>query len=246
MNFKYPLKFSIVIPVYNEEYSVILLYFSLKNVMDKINQPYEIIFVDDYSVDDTLGALGKIGENLIIAGLNSHYGQSIALQAGFDLAQGEFIITMDGDLQDDPENIPKLLDKMTKEGYDIVCGWRYNRKDPLSKIFISKIAWALRRVITKEQIHDFGCTLRVFKKEILKGVYLSSGMHRFFALIMFKLGYKIGEIKIEHYPRRFGKSKYNIHNRVFECIRDFTRILLFGTHAMGHKVDYRFRKVIRK
>lgn len=223
------LKFSIVIPIYNEEETVVPLYLSLKRVMDRMEQSYEIIFVNDGSTDNSLGVLNSIDSkpaNLIIVNLNKHSGQSAALQAGFDIAEGELIITMDGDLQNDPEDIPKLLEKM-KEGFDVVCGWRYNRIDPFSKVFPSKIASTFLRIITRENIHDFGCTLRIFKKEILKNVYLSGGMHRFFVLIMFKLGYKIGEVKVKHYPRRFGCSKYNISNRLLQCLIDSMRILLF-------------------
>ncbi len=244
------LKFSLVIPVYNEKESVAILYMSLRRVMDRLRQAYEIIFVDDCSIDGTFEALSGIDlrpANLIVAGLSKHSGQSIAMQAGFDIAQGEWIITMDGDLQNDPEDIILLREKMIKGDYDIVCGWRYERKDPLNKLLVSKIACALRRAITKENIHDFGCSFRIFKRVVLNNVYFSTGMHRFFVLIMHKLRYKIGEIKVKHNPRRFGKSKYNLYNRLFECLIDFTRILLFDTRkALKRKAKYQIERIVKK
>jgi glycosyltransferase involved in cell wall biosynthesis len=220
--------------------------------MERMGQSYEIVFVNDGSTDSSLDILKSINfesahlVHLVIVNLNKHSGQSIAMQAGLDAAGGELIITMDGDLQNVPEDIPKLLDKLN-EGYDVVCGWRYNRKDPWDKVFISKIASVLRRILTKESIHDFGCTLRIFKKDVLKNVYLSAGMHRFFTLVMSKLGYKVAEVKVKHHPRRFGRSKYNIHNRLLECLIDSMRISLFDIRElMKRKSDYQIREVIRR
>lgn len=216
---------SVIIPVYNEEKSVKPLYASLKNVMSALGEPYEIIFVNDASDDKTreaLKALEADSPNSVIISLEEHKGQSAAMQAGFDAARGELIITLDGDLQNDPEDIPNLLEKM-KEGYDVVCGWRHERKDPLLKRISSGIAVFARRTFTKEKIHDVGCTLRAFKRDVLKNVYLSGSMHRFFTLIMLKSGYKIGEIKVRHHPRKFGKSKYNIRNRLFEGLAGLIR-----------------------
>lgn len=243
-------KFSVIISVYNEEQAVIPLCYSLKKVMGKLGQSYEIIFVNDGSRDRSLSVLKSINlspANLIIVDLDKHRGQSTALQAGFDISQGEFIITMDGDLQNDPEDIPRLMDKL-KDGYDVVCGWRYNRKDPWSKVATSNLASFFLRFMAKQNIHDFGCPLRILKKEVLKDVYLSKGMHRFFILLMFRLGYKIGEVEVNHYPRRFGESKYNIHNRLFECLFVFLRISLYDIHNLMkyHGPDYKIKEVIRK
>lgn len=241
-------KISVIVPVNNEEFSIKPLFLSLQQVMDKIGQPYEIIFVDDYSTDGSLEALKQIRltrKNLAIVSLSKKYGQSLALQAGLDIASGELIITMDGDLQNDPEDIPALLDKM-KEGFDVVCGWRYKRNDPWNKILVSRIVSICRRIITREKIHDFGCGLRVFRREAVKDVYLSAGMHRFFSLIMVKLGYKIGEVKVRHYFRRFGKSKYGLRNRLTECLIDFTRILSFGVpKVIGKKPEYKISRIFR-
>lgn len=220
------MKFSVVIPIYNEASSVAALHHSLKYVMENLKQPYQIIFVDDCSTDDSLKMLKRITDSkgsLTILSLNKRSGQSAAMQAGFDISRGKFIVTMDGDLQNDPKDIPKLWNKIN-EGFDIVCGWRYKREDPKNKVIISKIAGFLRRSITKEKVHDFGCTLRIFKREVLDKIYLFRGRHRFFTLMASKLGYRIGEIKVNHSQRKYGKSKYNISNRMGESLVDFVHI----------------------
>lgn len=219
---------SVIIPVYNEEKTVRPLYSCLKETMDKLDKPYEIIFVNDASYDKSFTELNQISvspANLVIINLARHLGQSAALQAGFNIAKGEIIITLDADLQVDPIDIPKLLEKID-EGYDLVCGYRYNRKDPKIKIYTSKLAVFLRRLITQEKIHDPGCSLKVFKKSILKDIYLGKDMHRFFTFLVKKADYKIIEVKISHYPRKFGKSHYNTWNRLFNSLFNFTRILL--------------------
>ncbi|MFA5147303.1 MAG: glycosyltransferase family 2 protein [Candidatus Omnitrophota bacterium] len=219
------IKFSVVIPIYDEEGSVEPLYLSLKSVMDRMKEPYEIIFVNDCSRDGSLQALKNIDAapaHLTIVSLRRHSGQSAALQAGFDAARGETIITIDGDLQNDPGDIPCLLDKI-KSGYDVVCGWRYDRKDPWHKIAASRIANLVCRIAAREKIHDTGCTLRVFKRSVLKDVRLSENMHRFFTLIMARRGYSIGEVKVSHSRRKSGKSKYGILNRL-GWVTDLIRI----------------------
>lgn len=242
------IKFSVVIPIYNEEKAIALLYPALKKVMDGMGQSYEVIFINDGSTDRSLEVLKTLDlrpANLVIVNLDKHRGQSATLQAGFDVAQGTLIITMDGDLQNDPIDIPALLNKM-KNGYDVVCGWRYDRKDPWTKLLSSRIANDLRRIVTKEKIHDVGCTLRVFKRECLKGIYLSGSMHRFFTLIMFRLGYNIGETKVKHHPRKFGRTKYNISNRLLKGLVDLVRILLFDIYTLiKRRPVYETREIIR-
>ncbi len=241
-------KISVIVPINNEESSIKTLFLSLREVMGNIGQPYEIIFVDDYSTDGSFEVLNKIHltcKNFTVVSLSRKYGQSLALQAGLDVACGELIVTIDGDLQNDPEDIPALLNKM-KDGFDVVCGWRYKRNDPWDKILAAVIVSACRRIITKEKIHDFGCGLRAFRRDVIKNVYLSPGMHRFFALIMLKLGYKIGEVKVSHHHRRYGKSKYNLGNRLIECLIDFMCILLFGVlKVVKEKPDYKISRILK-
>ena len=232
------LKFSIVIPVYNEEKNIPFLYDSIRKVMGNIMEGgYEIIFVNDGSQDETFGVLNTIASessDLIIVNLNKHRGQSIAMQAGFDIAKGGLIITMDGDLQNDPVDIPALFYKM-KEGYDIVCGWRYKRNDSGVRMFLSIVSSVIRRIIFRETIHDPGCTLRIFKKEVLRNVFMFNGAHRFFTLIMVKLGYKVGEIKVVHHRRKFGKSKYSIYHKFIHGIVVFIKFFMFDIHALLEK-----------
>ncbi len=220
--------YSVVIPVYNEEKTVRPLYFRIKETMDKLAKPYELIFVNDASYDKSFFELNQISvnpANLVIINLARHLGQSAALQAGFNIAKGEIIITLDADLQVDPIDIPKLLEKI-EGGYDLVCGYRYKRKDPKIKIYTSRLAVFFRRLITREEIHDPGCPLKAFKKSVLEDILLDKDMHRFFTLLVKKAGYKITEVKILHYPRKFGKSHYNTCNRLFNSLCIFLRILL--------------------
>jgi hypothetical protein len=134
-----------------------------------------------------------------------------------------------------------------QEGFDVVCGWRHTRNDPWLKTVSANIAGAVRKIIAREDIHDVGCAFRVFKKEAIKNVCLSKGLHRFLTLIMFKLGYKIGEVKIRHHPRNFGKSKYNIRNRLFEGMADLIDIAIFDVgRLMKRKPAYEIRKITCK
>ncbi len=241
-------KISIIVPIHNEKLSIKPLYLSLQQSMGAIGQSYEIIFVNDASTDGSVNELSSLclgtSRKLTIITLSRKYGQSLAIQAGLDIACGDLIVTIDGDLQNDPEDIPKLLNKMN-DGFDMVCGWRYKRKDPYNKVLVSKIVCFLRRFLTGERIHDFGCGLRVFRKDIVKDIYLSSGMHRLFTLLIFRRGYKIGEIKVKHYHRHFGKSKYNLHNRLYECLFGFIGILLVGfPKTIGEKPDYIISEII--
>jgi glycosyltransferase involved in cell wall biosynthesis len=240
--------YSIIIPIYNEAESLIVLIPALLQSLRALAGTGEIIIVNDGSEDNSLDVLKGEKEfqgNLIVIDLLSHYGKAIALQSGFDLAQGKIIITLDGDLQHDPHDISKLLDKL-QEGYDVVCGWRYPRRDPWLKIWSAKIASFLRKSITGEHIHDVGCAFRVFKRATIEHIYLRGGMHRFFTLIMIRLGYRVGEVQIPHYPRRFGKAKYNIHNRLFIGIREFLRFLIGDVRVLLNKrPEYAIREVRR-
>jgi len=203
-------KFSIVRPVYNEEDNVIPLYNELKDVLMEAREPYEVIFVDDGSTDRTFERLLKLHEvdgRVKIIRFRRNFGQSLALAAGFKHATGEIVISMDGDLQNDPRDIPRLVEKLN-EGYDVVCGWRWDRKDPLFKKWFSRIANWLRRKITGERIHDSGCTLRAYRRACLEGLELFGELHRYIPTLLFWKGYKIGELKVNHRRRVFGRTKY--------------------------------------
>lgn len=208
---------SIVIPVYNEQDTIKLLCHQLKNVLDTLEESSEIIVVDDGSSDNTCNILREIKEDikeLRVIRLRANMGQTAALSAGFDNAQGNIIITIDADLQNDPNDIPKLLEKM-KEGYDVVSGWRKKRKDPvLSRKIPSYIANKIISGFTGVYLHDYGCTLKAYRKEIIKDIELYGQMHRFIPALAKWVGGRIGEVSVSHHPRRFGRSKYGIGRTV--------------------------------
>lgn len=208
---------SIVIPVYNEENTIKLLCHQVKNVLDRLEESSEIIVIDDGSTDNTYNILKEIKEDikeLRIIRLRTNFGQTAALSAGFDNAQGEVIITIDADLQNDPNDIPKLLEKM-KEGYDVVSGWRKKRQDPwLTRKIPSYIANRIISWITGVNLHDYGCTLKAYRKEVIKDIELYGQMHRFIPALAKWVGGRIGEVGVTHHPRRYGKSKYGIGRTV--------------------------------
>ena len=218
---------SIIIPVYNEGGNIFPLFDRLKNELDNIKKSHEIIFVDDGSSDRTFLNIKKIktkNPGLKVIHFSQNHGLSSALTAGFKKASGEIIITMDGDLQNDPKDIKKLLKKLSK-GYDVVCGWRYKREDSLFiKKVPSKVFNFLLEFLFKLKIHDSSCTLRVYTKKSIKSLELLKGMHRFIPLILAKKGYKIGEVKVRHYLRKYGKAKYNSPKRFFKAINDLIKL----------------------
>ncbi|HIP98226.1 MAG TPA: glycosyltransferase [Aquifex aeolicus] len=208
---------SVVIPVYNEEENIKPLYEELREVLKSLPYEYEIIFVDDGSTDRSYEILKQLAledKKVKVIRFRKNYGQTAAMYAGFRYAQGDVIITMDGDLQNDPHDIPKLLEKI-KEGYDIVSGWRKNRKDSfITRILPSKIAnWIISKV-TGVHLHDYGCTLKAYRKEIAKNFRLYGDMHRFLPAVAKSFGAKITEIVVNHRPRIHGKSKYGIGRTV--------------------------------
>lgn len=204
---------SVVVPLFNEEETVRLLYKILKEELQRLGLTYEIIFVDDGSRDRTfeiLTGLQKEDTTLKVIKFRRNYGQTPAMTAGFDFSSGRVIITMDGDLQNDPKDIPKLLEKI-EEGYDIVSGWRKHRKDKaITRKIPSKIANWLIGVITGVKIHDYGCTLKAYRASIIKEMHLYSDMHRFIPALGILTGARITEVLVGHHPRMYGKSKYGI------------------------------------
>ena len=217
-------KISIVVPVYNEEENVPILYDRLKEVLEKIPYDYEIIFVDDGSTDRTREILEEIAskdKKVKVIEFARNFGQTPAMMAGMDYATGDVIVTMDGDLQNDPEDIPRLLEKI-EEGYDVVSGWRKNRQDAaISRKLPSKIANWLIGKMTGVKIHDYGCTLKAYRSDVIKKVRLYGELHRFIpalASTVTSVG-KIIEIPVKHHPRIYGKSKYGI-SRTFKVLAD--------------------------
>jgi len=198
---------SVVVPLYNEEGNVGALHQKIVEACEKIGRSYEIVFVDDGSKDKTAEEARGLSPLKFIQ-FRKNFGQTAAFDAGFKNAIGEIIITMDGDLQNDPNDIPLLLEKM-QEGYDIVSGWRWQRKDTLSKHLSSRAANLLRKVLIQDNIHDSGCSLKAYKKECFDNVDLFGEMHRFIPAILSLEGYKVGEVKVSHHARVHGVTKYN-------------------------------------
>jgi glycosyltransferase involved in cell wall biosynthesis len=216
-------KISVLIPVFNEERSVEALYNELLFVLKSTGYPYEIIFIDDGSTDQTLQRLKRLSPVTVLS-FGCNLGKSKALQAGFDYADAEIILTIDGDLQDDPKEIPRFVEELQK-GYDLVCGWKYKRQDPWNKRFFSKIANFVNRLITKTKIHDMNCCFKAYRKEVVKSLKLHGEMHRFIPTLAANEGFRVTEIKINHRPRLHGRSKYGF-SRLLKGLFDFLTVML--------------------
>lgn len=204
---KGPVEISIVIPVRNEKDNVRRLHGELRDALEPLKKSYEIIFVDDGSTDGTIEELQSIKDITVIR-FRKNFGQSAAMLAGFRHAKGDIVITMDGDGQNDPADILNLLDTLD-ERYDVVCGWRRERKDPFFKRTISRFANWLRLWLTEETIHDSGCSLRAYRRDALKDLEIYGEMHRYIPALLLWKGYRIGEVKVNHRERRKGRTKYN-------------------------------------
>ena len=216
---------SIVVPIYNESENITLLINEIFDVMGKHKLDFELIIVNDGSVDNTINVLETISleKELIVINLRKNYGQTAALAAGFDNSNGEIIVTLDGDLQNDPNDIPNLITKIN-EGYDLICGWRFERKDKLiNRRIPSKIANRLIGKVTGIFLHDYGCSLKAFKREIIKDIKLYGELHRFLPVLANIEGAKIREIKVNHRKRKYGYSKYGI-DRTFRVLMDLLTV----------------------
>ena len=203
---------SIVIPLYNEEKNIRLLYSILKKVLNKVGRSYEMIFIDDGSLDNSLNELMKlknIDRNIKIIEFQRNFGKAAGLNAGFKEAEGDIIITMDADLQDRPEEIPKLIAKIN-QGYDLVSGWKFKRYDSIGKKLPSKIMNLLARILSGANVHDFNCGLKAYKREVVKNINIYGELHRYIPALAHWKGYKIGEVKVAHKKRKYGKSKYGL------------------------------------
>ena len=224
---------SVVVPLYNEEDNVQLLYEEIKGVLDTMAEQAEIVFVDDGSRDRTLAKLEAIqagDDHVRVVSLRRNFGQSAAMTAGFDHAGGGVIITLDGDLQNDPHDIPQLVGKLN-EGYDVVTGWRYDRQDPfLSRKLPSQLANRLISRVTGVGLHDYGCTLKAFRREVIDNINLYGEMHRFIPAIASGMGISFTEVKVNHRARRFGTSKYGI-SRTIRVVLDLITVKFMLSYA---------------
>jgi len=219
--------YSVVAPFFNEEESVGPLYDSIKRVMESLMDEYEIIFVNDGSTDETKAILKDISQRdakVVVIDNKARCGQTASLKVGFQRARGEIVISMDGDMQNDPNDIPKLVAEL-KKGYDFVCGWRYMRKDPASKKMASWFGNLVQKTVFKSHLHDISCTLRVYTKDSIKVLPLKrEGAHRFIPYLLMIKGKKPSEVKVNHRPRPYGKTKYGF-SRSFKVAYDFLTLL---------------------
>lgn len=216
---------SIVIPVYNEEENIKILHEKIRESIDPLKMDYEIIFVDDGSTDNTLKILEEIQSkdpNILVLSLRRNFGQTAAFAAGFDFARGDVIVTMDGDLQNDPADIPKLLE-LIKDN-DLVSGWRKKRKDPFfSRRLPSIIANWLISNVTGVKLHDYGCSLKAYRRDVIKNLKLYGEMHRFIPAVASWYGVRVAEVETTHHPRVRGKSKYGI-SRTIKVVLDLITV----------------------
>lgn len=217
---------SVVIPLYNEELSLRELYDKLRQALRFTGGRYEIFFVDDGSTDSSARVLreirGRDGRVKIIR-FRRNYGKSAALSVGFQHAQGEYIITMDADLQDDPDEIPRLIQEM-KKGYDLVSGWKRKRFDPMTKTIPSRFFNFVTSVLTGIRIHDFNCGLKAYRKEVVKEIKVYGELHRFIPVLAHWQGFSVGELTVQHHPRKYGKTKFGI-GRFWKGFLDLLTVL---------------------
>jgi len=216
---------SIVIPIYNEDENIQILYEKLKEALDPLKKEYEIVFVDDGSTDRTLPILEEIqakDKRVVVLSLRRNFGQTAAFAAGFDFARGDVIVTMDGDLQNDPADIPKLLE-LIKDN-DLVSGWRKKRKDPFfTRRLPSIIANWLISNVTGVKLHDYGCSLKAYRRDVIKNLKLYGEMHRFIPAVASWYGVRVAEVEVFHYPRLRGRSKYGI-SRTIKVVLDLITV----------------------
>lgn len=227
---KKALDVSIIIPARNEEVSIPLLYSGIIDNISKITNKFEIIFVDDGSIDKTLDVLKNLqskDNKLKIISLRGGFGKSIALKTGFENSSGDIVITMDADLQDNPKDIKKLIDKLN-EGYDMVSGWKKIRHDPISKTFPSKVGNTLTRLLTGIKIHDLNCGFKAYRKCVLKHIKLYGELYKYIPVLAEKQNFKVGEVIITHQSRKYGKSKFGWERNIKGFLDMLTIVFLTG------------------
>jgi dolichol-phosphate mannosyltransferase len=226
--------FSVVVPLYNEEENLPILQEELRVALSGLD--YEILFVDDGSVDRTAERI-ETAPNIRLIRFEKNSGQSAAIHAGLTAARGETVVVIDGDLQNDPADIPRLLTEIT-HGADLVCGYRLKRQDTVVKRLTSRIANTVRSRYTKDGVRDTGCTLKAMRRECVSALFPFKGMHRFIPALVKAAGYRLVEIPVNHRPRRFGQSKYGLGNRALRATID-----MFGVRwLLSRRLNYKIRE----
>jgi glycosyltransferase involved in cell wall biosynthesis len=228
-----PVELSVVAPVYNEEESLILLHKQVSAALSRLGKNFEMIFINDGSSDGSYAALCRLAEEdpkVKVIDFRRNFGQTAAISAGFDHARGAVIIVMDADLQNDPADIPLLLNKLA-EGYDVASGWRKDRRDKeIGRIFISRLANWLIGLFTGVKLHDSGCSLKAYRAEIVRGTHLYGEMHRFIPALTSLMGARICEVPVTHHARKFGKSKYGF-SRTLKVLLDLITVKFLSSFA---------------
>jgi glycosyltransferase involved in cell wall biosynthesis len=229
--------FSVVIPIKNEEENIVPLFQELEPIMQSLGHPWELIYIDDGSEDNSPRILKKLtSEHPCVRTITfvNNFGQSSAFDAGFKAAKGKFIITMDGDGQNDPADIPALVRNI--EDCDLVCGWRINRNDPWSKKIISKLSNIVRRRTCQDGMHDTGCSLKVYRSEAIKKIKMYHGMHRFLPALFIIEKLRVKEIPVNHRERSLGKSKYHFFNRSLSPFLDMFAVLWMRKRHLCYQI----------
>lgn len=229
---------SVVIPVFNEEENIAPLVNELVAVLNSLAAPWEIVFVDDGSIDGSRARLREIQKtlpNLRVIRFKRNCGQTAAFDAGFRHARGEVIVTMDADLQNDPHDIPELLRHIPE--YDLVCGWRHKRSDTFVRRASSIIANGVRNTLSGEEITDVACSLKAFKREYAQRLRLYTGMHRFFPTLVKIEGGRVLEVKVNHRPRLHGQAKYNIGNRMLRSFIDLLAVCWMKKRKLNYEIE---------
>jgi glycosyltransferase involved in cell wall biosynthesis len=222
---------SVVVPVHNEERSVALLYDELGSALEPFDSPWEAIFVDDGSTDGSFAALTRLhnsADNVRVVRLRRNFGKAAALRAGFDQAHGETVVTIDGDLQDDPAEIPRLLAKLD-EGFDLVSGWKTRRRDPLSRRILSRIFNRVTGAFSGVRLHDMNCGLKAYRAEVVRGLRLYGELHRFIPVLAHYRGFRIAELPVNHRPREHGRSRYGVE-RYLRGFLDLLTVSFIGRY----------------
>lgn len=223
---------TVLISVFNEEENLEIFYKQLLLEVLRLKTSFEIIFVDDGSTDNSLEILKKLAQkdtHIRIFSFRKNQGKAEALTLGFQKARGNYIVSLDADLQDKPSEIPKLLEK-AKEGWDVVCGWRKNRKDPFLKILSSKLFNFLARVFWGLTLHDYNCGLKVYTKETAKALRIYGGLHRFIPLLAYQNGFRISEVAVVHEKRKYGRSKYGL-SKIWKDLPDIFTMLFLSKYS---------------
>ena len=240
MDAERPIDISLVVPVYNEEENLPILIPEVTEVLQGLGTSYEMIFVDDGSTDGSRALLKRMiaqDPRIRLLGFKKNCGETGAGAAGLKEARGEIVITMDADLQNDPKDIPKMLDYL--KDYDMVSGWREKREDSWIKRITSKIANGIRNCLSKESVRDSGCTFRTYKRECLQNLKLYKGMHRFMPTLVRMEGFRVIEIPISHRPRKFGVSKYNTWNRMWRAFIDLLAVRWMKNRHIRYEIEER-------